>query len=180
MLTLINETRAENGAGPVMLGVNTGAQHHAEAALYGCFLSHWGPDGTTPDMRYNLAGGQQYSRENVSGNPFCYRAGDGFRAINDNILRQIKKTMDGFMSSPGHRDNIIDPKHRRVNLGIVWDAYNTRVVQQFEGDYIEYDQPPHIDSGVLSLSGNVQNRATLEDPERRDGLSVAVSYEIRP
>ena len=52
----------------------------------------------------------------------------------------------------------------------MWDAYNTRVVQQFEGDYIEYDQPPHIDSGVLSLSGNVQNRATLEDPERRGRL----------
>ena len=52
MLDLINAARADNGAGLVVMGDNTAAQVHAEASLQGCFLSHWGKDGTKPDMRY--------------------------------------------------------------------------------------------------------------------------------
>ena len=175
MLGLINTARVQNGLEEVALGDNTAAQVHAENALSGCFMSHWGMDGTTPDMRYNLAGGTQYSQENVSGNAFCYRDGEGFRPIRD-VYREVKDSSDGLLDSPGHRKNILDPKHRRVNLGIAWDRYNLRVVQQFEGNYVEYSQGPRIDRGVLRLTGHMVHGATLADPERRDGLGVAVYY----
>ena len=180
MLDLINEVRADNGAGPVVLGDNIAAQLHAEAALSGCFLSHWGADGLKPDMRYGLAGGYQYARENVYGHSHCIRSGDGFRAISGNIPRQVSKSVTSLMSSPGHRDNILDPKHRKVNIGITWDDYNISVVQQFEGDYVEYARLPEIADGVVLLSGSVKNGATFEDPERRDGLSVAIYYDPPP
>ena len=175
MLDLVNAARADNGAEPVVLGDNTAAQVHAENSLSGCFSAHWGTDGTTPDMRYNLAGGTQYSQENVSGNSFCYKDKDGFRPIGD-MRRWVEKIMSGLVNSPGHFNNIVDPKHRRVNLGIAWGFRNVRVVQQFEGDYVEYDRLPQIQDGVVSASGRVVNGATLADPEHRDGLSVAVFY----
>ena len=175
LLGWINVARVQNELDKVVLGDNSAAQVHAENSLSGCFLSHWGMDGTTPDMRYRLAGGRQYSRENVSGNSFCYVADDNVRSIGDVLIR-VKRANDGLLDSPGHRANILDPKHKRVNLGIAWDKYNLRIVQQFEGDYTEYDQEPRIENGLLSLSGRVVNGATLADPERRDRLSVAVFY----
>ena len=175
MLGLINAARVQNGEEPVVLGDNTAAQVHAENALSGCFMSHWGLDGTTADMRYNLAGGTQYSQENVSGNVFCYKDGEGFAPIRD-VFREVKESHDGLMDSPGHRRNILDPKHRSVNLGIAWDRYNLRIVQQFEGNYVEWQQEPIISRGVLRLAGAMANGATLADPEYRDGLDIAVYY----
>ena len=57
------------------------------------------------------------------------------------------------------------------------DFSGKAIVQQFEGDHIEYSQLPTIQDGVISLSGSVKNGATLEDPESRDGLSVEIFYD---
>ena len=40
-----------------------------------------------------------------------------------------------------------------VNLGIASDTKRLAVVHQFEGDYVEYNQPPTLSGKVLSLSG---------------------------
>ena len=85
--------------------------------------------------------------------------------------------MSGLLNSPGHFNNIVDPKHRKVNIGLARGAYNVSIVQQFEGDYVEYEQLPQIRDGIVSMSGSVVNGATLEDPEHRDGLSVAVYFD---
>ena len=63
MLELINEERTRAGLNPVTMGDNAAAQLHAEAALEGCFSSHWGLHGLKPYMRYSLAGGYQSSGE---------------------------------------------------------------------------------------------------------------------
>ena len=36
-----------------------------------CTRGHWGTDGMKPYMRYTLAGGEQYSSENVFAIDFC-------------------------------------------------------------------------------------------------------------
>ena len=47
--------------------------------------------------------------------------------------------MDGWMRSPEHKRNILDPWHELVNIGLAWDRYNRVFVQQFEyGDYTRY------------------------------------------
>ena len=76
------------------------------------------------------------------------------------------------MESPGHRRNILDPSHMKVNIGIAWDRYNVKMFQHFEGDYVEYQQLPEIDGGVLKLSGRTRNGAHLGS--RRD-LGVQIS-----
>ena len=152
MLELINEQRVAAGVPAVALGDNIAAQLHAESSLTNCFSGHWGVDGLKPYMRYSLAGGYQFNAENGSGLDYCIKASDGYRAIGD-IETEIEEMMDGWMSSPGHRQNLLDKKHRLVNIGLAWDRYNIVGYQHFEGDHVEYLELPEITDGTLSFSG---------------------------
>ena len=177
MLELINDERVSAGLNPVVLGDNVAAQLHAEASLENCFSSHWGMDGLKPYMRYSLAGGYQSNGENGSGRSYCIKASDGYRA-NSSAEQGIRRAMDGLMDSPGHRDNILRPWHKKVNIGLAWDRYNFQVVQHFEGDYVEYDQLPIIDKGVLRMSGSVKNGVQFDDDFR--DLGVQIYYDPPP
>ena len=176
MLDLINDKRVSAGLNPVVLGDNVAAQLHAEAALENCFSSHWGVDGLKPYVRYSLAGGYQSNAENVSGIDYCIKASDGFRA-NGPAEQEIREAMEGFMGSPGHRDNILRSWHKKVNIGLAFDRYNFQIVQHFEGDYVEYGQLPVIDKGVLRMSGTTKNGARFDD---NLDSSVQVYYDPPP
>ena len=176
MLELINEERIKAGVEPVVLGDNFAAQLHAEAALENCFSSHWGIDGLKPYMRYSLAGGYQSNGENAYGGNYCITAADGYRAL-ASVGEEISEAMKAWMDSPGHRANILRPSHKRVNIGLVWDRYNIWAVQHFEGDYIEYDQLPSIENGILTLSGTVKSGVRFRNP--RD-LGVLILYDHPP
>lgn len=177
MLELINAERAKVGAPPVVLGDNVAAQLHAEISLENCVASHWGVDGLKPYMRYSLAGGYQSNGENWAGLDYCVKASD-FYAPLGNLNQEIRETMDGWMDSPGHRDNILDPWHKKVNIGLAWDRYNFAAAQHFEGDYVEYSRLPNIDdNGVISFAG--QTRNGLEFGDRKD-LRVQVYYDPPP
>ena len=177
MLELINDKRVSVGLNPIVLGDNAAAQLHAEASLENCFSSHWGIDGLKPYMRYSLAGGFQSNGENGSGSDYCIQASDGYRA-NGSAEQEIRQAMEGWMESPGHRDNILDPWHKKVNIGLAWDRYNLMAYQHFEGDYVEYDQLPNIERGVLTMSGTVKNGVRFNDDFR--DLSVQVYYDRPP
>ena len=176
MLELINEERERAGVPPVELGTNDAAQLHAESALEHCFSSHWGVDGLKPYMRYSLAGGYQSNGENGGGLDYCYKASDGYRAIQD-IEHRIRQMMDGWMGSPGHRRNILDRWHKRVNIGFAWDRYNLMGFQHFEGDYVEYDQVPSLEGAAFTLSGNSKNGALVA---QGSSVGIAIYYDPPP
>ena len=175
MLDLINAARSEAGLGSVVLGDNIAAQIHAESSLENCFHAHWGLDGLKPYMRYSLAGGYQNNSENGSGYDRCYTEAD--RVEVQGLRDMVTRAMEGFMGSPDHRRTILSPKYRKVNIGIASDEYNAFIYQQFEGDYIEYDQVPTISDGILTLQATVKNGASLT--EELD-LSVQVWYDPPP
>ncbi len=174
MLDLINEERAAAGLGPVTLGNNTAAQLHAENMLEHCFLSHWGLDGLKPYMRYVLANGTQYDAENVSGHGYCINSG---RYVTIEPRDELADTMNGLMNSAGHRDNILDPHHSRVNIGVAYNEYQLWAVQHFEYDYMVFNQPPTIKGTILSLSGRVVNGSSISSD---DDLGIQVSYDSPP
>ena len=176
MLELINAERRRAGLGTVTLGDNIAAQLHAESSLANCFSSHWGTDGLKPYMRYSLAGGYQSNAENGSGSDHCIRAGDGYRA-NRSIRIEIGEVMQGLMDSPGHRRNILNKWHKKVNIGLAWDRYNFVAYQHFEGDYLEYDTLPSLENGILTLAGETKNGAGFRS--RRD-LGVTVFFDPPP
>ncbi|MCH8088326.1 MAG: CAP domain-containing protein, partial [Chloroflexi bacterium] len=169
MLALINDDRLENGLQPVILGTNPAAQQHAEEMLSEGYLAHWGLDGLKPYMRYTLSGGYNYGAENVSGPPY-YSDPDIYR--HENVLDLLKETQSGLMESPGHRRNILNKWHKKVNIGIAFNESAVSVVQQFEGNYIEFTKLPSIENGVLSFSGSTRGGFLLK--------SVQVWYDQAP
>ena len=176
MLGLINRERVKAGLSPVVLGSNFAAQLHVEASLEGCVSSHWGLDGLKPYMRYSLAGGHQSNAENLWGLDYCITESDGY-ASREDLNSRIDKSMTTWLKSEGHRSNILNRWHKKVNIGLAFDEYNTVAVQHFEGDYVDLDQLPAITDGVLRGSGTVKNGVDFRD--RRD-LLAQVRYDPPP
>ena len=173
MLELINEERVRAGLDHVAMAENVAAQLHAESSLEDCTSSHWGGDGLKPNMRYSLAGGYQANGENGHGLDYCITSADGYQAI-ANIKHEIDEAMNGWMQSAGHRDNILDPWHRKVNIGLAWDNYNFVAFQHFEGDYIEYERLPTLTGNNLTFVARVKNGVTLSDEW---DLAVQIYYD---
>ena len=176
MLELINQARAQAGVPEVILGDNIAAQLHAESSLTNCVSGHWGVDGLKPYMRYSLAGGYQYDAENGLGLDYCIKPSDGYRALGS-IESEIQEAMDSWMGSPGHQGNILDPWHKKVNIGLAWDRYNFMAYQHFEGDYVRYDSLPQIHNSTLSFSGRATNGLRFTSKEE---LGLQLYYDPPP
>ncbi len=170
-LTLINQARTDAGLNELPLDDNTAAQSHAENSRDACTRGHWGPDGMKPYMRYTLAGGEQYSSENVFAIDFCPEDLGNYDL--ETPREQIDFAMDRFLNSPGHRQNILDPNHRKVGIGITYRAPTIWFVQLFVGDYIQYETKPRIDDGILTLSGQTKNGAHVSS----DTGTIAIYYD---
>ncbi len=170
MLDLINKDRMDSGLAPVTLGNNTAAQKHAEERLANDYTSHWGMDGMKPYMRYTLAGGFNYEAENgfvtrtvwISGkDPFYKR----------DPIEMLSEAEKSLMNSPGHRRNILNKWHKKVNIGIAYNKESLHLVQQFEGDYIEFSKLPALSGNILTMAGRV-SLGTVD--------SVALYYDPLP
>jgi len=172
MLALINDDRAANGLTPVLLGNNPAAQTHAEEMLEQGYLSHWGMDGLKPYMRYTLAGGFNYEGENASAP--ASPAVEGVNYRRQSAIRSLEETQQGLMDSPGHRSNILDKWHKKVNLGIACSPITCAVSQQFEGDYIEFTETPALSKGVLRFTGG------LKAPFIFDGVQIWYDQPPQP
>ena len=166
MLTFINAERERVGVPPVKLGNNEAAQLHAEAMRDDCFVSHWDRSGTKPYMRYSLRGGYQVNAENVAGLYYCSKY-DFYEDVETVLEEQVM----GFMESEGHRETMLDPHFRKVSIGIAVDR-SVWVVQHFEGEYVEFEDMPSVENGVLSMSGRALEGVRLDE----DTL-VVVEYD---
>ena len=151
LLGLENSDREANVLFPVVLGNNSAAQNHAEDMLRHDYISHWDTQGLTPYMRYTMAGGEAFEAENVA-------LGYGSNTT-DESLKQAQKWL---MNSPGHRRNILDKWHNRVNLGVACDEFACAVVQQFESDYVSFTVRPSIWNGVLRFAGELKGDFALQ------------------
>ncbi len=153
-LELINRDRMANGLELVILGSNTAAQKHAEERLANRFGSHWGMDGLKPYMRYTLAGGENYEAENGFMTE-TYWIGGRDPSYKRDPKEMLEQAQQSLMTSPGHRKNILDKWHEKVNIGVAYNNERLDLVQQFEGDYIDFDAPPNISNNTLSMSGHI-------------------------
>ena len=114
--------------------------------------------------------------ENGSGRDYCIKSSDGYRGLGS-IEAEIRETMDGLMNSSGHRRNILDKWHKKVNIGLAWDRYNISVYQHFEGGYIKYNVLPKIIDGELFLSGHAVNELRFSD---KTDLGLQLYYDPPP
>ena len=106
VLARVNQYRANHGLAPVALDrrLAQAAQAHSEDMAKRDFFEHEGSDGS--EMPERLA-----------------RAGYFYRVAAENIaagLASPEKTVDRWMSSEGHRRNILIPEIREVGVGYVY------------------------------------------------------------
>jgi len=153
-LQLINQDRAKSGLAPVVLSSNQAAQAQAQDILGTRQISHWMTDGDKPYMSYTAYGGLGAVQQNVA-TALC----EGL-VCTMNPMDQIKTAEYDMMyndasSDWGHKENILDPHHTSVSIGIAYDDNTFVIVQNFENNYIAFTQPITYSSGMVSFSGTV-------------------------
>jgi uncharacterized protein YkwD len=152
VLDLINKDRTSDPylMPKVELNFNGAAQMHAQDMIDNHVqAAHWGTDGLKPYMRYTLGGGLNYDLENS-----CYVEASTKLEVKQELLKFEQDMMNNDEASNwSHRDAIINKWVKKVNIGIAYTENAVALVQDFEGDYLEYYQPPTLNGNILSLSG---------------------------
>ena len=176
MLREVNRARQEHGLLPVRMGDNPSAQIHAEVALQNCYSAHWDKYGLKPLYRYALAGGDQYADENGSGIDYCVKKGENYE-VNDyeKLKEEVAEVLESWMNSPGHRRNILDPRHKVLHIGIAEDRNRTNMVQVFSGDYVSWNERPQMaPDGTLTASGRL--RGAYAEPESSNTATFTIGH----
>jgi uncharacterized protein YkwD len=109
ILELTNQARAANGLAPLSANaaLNASAEAYSLSMATLDFFDHVGPDGSTFVSRNEAAGyiGSTSMGENIAA---------GYQSADD--------VFQGWMSSSGHRANILNAKAREIGLGHAYGA----------------------------------------------------------
>jgi uncharacterized protein YkwD len=164
-LSLINSDRQSNGLQNVTLSEIPSGQQHADNMLNQNFYSHWDLNGYKPYMRYTLAGGQGSVSENIA---WMYSSDfiDPKEVLPDLQWEMMYNDAD---SGWGHRDNILDSFHNKVSIGISYNDNNVYFVQDFEDDYISWDNLTSSNDGIVMKGAILQQESCIQQ--------VAIYYD---
>ncbi|HKT22820.1 MAG TPA: CAP domain-containing protein [Nitrososphaerales archaeon] len=137
-LSQINADRASNGSAPVSLGFNQAAQQHADSMLYYGYFAHFDVQGYKPYMRYSLLGGRGADSENVAYLSYSLSHYTSTSAVEQAIqfLEHSMMYNDAACCNNGHRDNILNPLHNVVSIGVAYNGTHVFFDEEFENDYI--------------------------------------------
>jgi uncharacterized protein YkwD len=124
VIALTNSYRTKHGLQPLTLNLNLSksAQVHSQDMALNDFFSHTGSNGTKVSDRAKTAGYQSsYVGENIAAGYIT-----------------AEEVVRGWMNSPGHRENILNPNYKEVGIGYHYLAndtgeinYNTYWTQDF-------------------------------------------------
>ena len=104
VLRLTNEARAEAGAPALETDPVLTQMAQARMEESGGKLSHTRPDGTTPDTIF-----REYDTELTCTGEIIMSTSRSPQAI-----------VNGFLASPSHRANLLDPNHKYAGIGVAW------------------------------------------------------------
>ena len=195
-LQRINEDRAKFSLLPVKLSQNDAAQVHAEDILKTEQISHWMTNGEKPYMTYTRYNGLGYVAQNI-----VIQNTVGGDIFEDSRLQACKKGWalcdkldpkkavekgeyammyeDKECCADGHRRNILDKHHTDASIGIAYDSLFFVMVENFENNYIEFNQPiltkDNSSSSRVHISGILSN-----NDEVNKLTNVIVYYDETP
>ena len=166
-LTLINLDRSSRGLSNVSLSSIDSGQVHADDMFRHSFFSHWGTDGSKPYMRYTLAGGKGAVAENIAaylqGSPSNLKT--ALKDLEFNMMYQDSA------SNWGHRDNILNPFHNEVSIGISQDNNRLYFVEDFIDDYVHWSTFT-VTQNQVTLIGSLSQQVSLSQ--------VSIFYDSLP
>ncbi|MDE1856806.1 MAG: CAP domain-containing protein [Candidatus Micrarchaeota archaeon] len=165
MLGLINQDRNKYGLSNVTLSLEPSAQQHSQSMLQYGYFSHWDIFGMKPYMRYTLLGGTQGVSENVAYNQSTEKSCIGQSCTVSGALNitEALKAMEYSMMyndlaccNNGHRDNILDPHHNQVSIGIAYNGSTVYLTQDFVDNYINWTSgTPTFQNSRIYLKGTM-------------------------
>lgn len=122
LLVRVNAIREQKGLCSLRAHslLDEAAQTYAETiADIDSWLSHTGPDGSTPEDRIAATGYLERIHTIQGTVEYRYRIGE-------NLARGQQSTDEalwGWMRSPGHRENILNPEFEETGIGIIRDCW---------------------------------------------------------
>ncbi len=123
---LTNEVRQKHGLSPLtgetsLTGV---ARAHSADMLHRSYFSHQGLDGRSPHdrIRAGYSFGLTMSGENIW-------SGAGYDSQDTRGLARI--IVDNWLSSPGHRQNLLNPRFTDIGVGAAGRGRDVRATQVF-------------------------------------------------
>jgi len=153
-LSLINKDRSDHDLSNVSLSLIKSGQNHADNMIKYHFFSHWDTNGYKPYMRYTLDGGQGSVAENIA---WKYSSSSfGVKKALEDLEWQMMYN-DSYWDW-GHRNNILNPFHNKVSIGIAYDDHNLYFVQDFENDYIRWSTMSITKNGEVTMSGSFESK----------------------
>lgn len=172
----INRDRKENRVPPVeydLLAAKVGDEFCADAAR-GNFAGHWDLAGRPPYLRWALAGGIDFTGENVGS---ISRVGGDIAEgeIAALLLSAHEQMMAERPPDDGHRRAILDPKWTHVGLGVAWAGGEFRMTEEFVRRVVEWVELP---AGPLPAGSSATFRAKL--PEDFSIGVIEVAFERHP
>ena len=172
-LDRINEVRTGRGLDPVTPAYNGAAQAHAHDMVRHHYVSHWNLRLETPYMRHTWAGGHDYSAENVA--YLGFPRADNAACLPPMSADDIDAMTGWLLDSSLHRDNLLNPYHREVSIGLASGCSLKTMVQLFEGEYVRFAVVPRLVGNRLVMEGNLLGGATL-----KEDAGVLVRWEPPP
>ena len=127
-----NEVRQKNGVPPLTWdnSLRDVARAHSADMLVKNYFSHNSPDGRTPHDR--IRAGCRLPLSMTGENIWMSRS----RPLGD--TRQLARIIvDNWMSSPGHRTNLLHPQFTDIGVGVATNGKDIQVTQAF----IRHQQP---------------------------------------
>jgi uncharacterized protein YkwD len=126
IFSLTNEARRKNGLATLDKDgtLTTVARAHSDDMLKRDYFSHENPDGLSPAQRVAPVYSTSAVRagENIWG-------GSGHDTSDPKLLARV--IVDGWMSSPGHRANILNPAYTGLGVGVSVLGKEIRATQVF-------------------------------------------------
>jgi uncharacterized protein YkwD len=185
-LDLINKDREDLGLPPVELSSNQAAQAHAQDVFNTKRISHWMTNGEKPYMTYTKYGGEGNMQQNVAIAGFSAEQHEECRTsiLVDcerieplSTIEELEFEMmyrDKECCNDGHRDNILDPRHTHVSIGIVYDQYYLAFVENFENNYgLDVD----VNNDQIRISGELIEGELQQVGIYYDGMPTTAVYE---
>ena len=178
VLNRINKDRADFGLLPVELSSNQAAQIHAEDVFGTRQISHWMTNGEKPYMTYTQYDGEGSVQQNVAIAGFSPEQYD--QCVTNVLVKceeieplstidQLQYEMmynDKECCNDGHKDNVLNPRHTHVSIGIVYDQYYLALVQNFENNYgldVDVEDSSEIEISGTLLEGQLDHIAIYYD-----------------
>ncbi len=169
-LDRINEVRTGRGLEPVTPTYIGAAQAHAYDMVRNHYVSHWNLRLETSYMRHTWAGGHDYSAENVA--YMGYPAADNAACLPPISTDDIDGMTGWLLASSLYGDNLLNPHHREVSIGLASGCSLKTMVQLFEGEFVRFAAVPQLVDDRLVMEGNLLGGATL-----KEGAGILLRWE---